>query len=84
MSTFCAIYIVEYYAAPWNNGKDFHDISCELNSRLQKIWKAWCLFLYMYVHMCMYFIIGEIKTYDYFTISWLEISVNHLDRSLHM
>lgn len=27
MSTFYAIYIVEYYAAPWNNGEDFEFIN---------------------------------------------------------
>lgn len=27
MSTFCATYIVEFYAAPWNNGEDFEFIN---------------------------------------------------------
>ena len=40
-------------------------------------------YFYTKVHV-FYNKIGEIKTYNYFTISWLEISVNHFDRSLHM
>lgn len=76
------LFIVEYYAALfWNNGKDLHDISCELKLSHKRYGKHTYFYTCMYT-CAMYFIIGDDKTYDTLPFLWLGWSQNP-DRSFY-